>query len=108
VDDARERGVTADAAHADRPVAHPELVDQLEDGAHRQRLAAARAQRVLGGEQQVGLRGDLLQRRGGGHDVPQAAARPPYAAVVRPTVLARSRIGPTPDPGWSWAVPPTP
>ena len=48
---------------------HPELVDQLQDDAHGEWLAAAGTQRVLRGEQQVGLRGHLLQRRGGRHDV---------------------------------------
>ena len=52
---ARERRVAADAGDADRVLDRVELRDRLEELAHRDRLAAARAHVVLLGEQQVGL-----------------------------------------------------
>src|SRR5262249_53051759 len=100
--DAGKGRVAADAADADRAIAQIELVDQLEDRTQGERVAAAGAERGLGGEQQVRLGGHLLQRRGRGH----AAAFPSYTSVMRRMIVAGSSNGPTPKPEWSWLMPP--
>ena len=64
VDRAAEPRVAADPERPDRALRDPELLDRLEQDPHRQRLAAAGAEVVLPGEQQVGLEvGDLLGAR---------------------------------------------
>jgi hypothetical protein len=51
----RERGVAPDADDRDGARCHAELLDRLEELAHRQRLATAGAHVVLLGEQEIGL-----------------------------------------------------
>src|SRR5437773_1120383 len=63
VDDPGSGGVAADAADADRPRRDAQLGEQLEDDAQRERLAAARTERVVRREEQIRLGRDLLQRR---------------------------------------------
>ena len=75
VDDAGEGRVAADPADTDRPITHAELGDDLEDGAHGERLPASRAEVVLRGEEQLGLGGDLLERCA--HVTPRPCPRTP-------------------------------